>query len=292
MTDLESGQAADVVTEHAGTEATADTRNYEAEAREMGWVPETEWKGDKKPKKFLSAEEFVERGETVIPILRKKLKEQEGEFADRLSRLEKMTDKTVAKLLAEHKKEVDALKTERRDAIKAGDVDAVERIDKRMDDLKAEDPAKMVEKAEEAKPAEKPKYVGEDGKPVPKEQVTWIEKNPWFTSEFDMNEYAVKISKFNAAGNPDISFEDNMKLVEAAVRKKFPDYFADKSGTDDKPAANGHAAVDGGGSFPGAVKSKATLYSKLPAEAKKMAEQDIAKGLYKTGEEWAKAYFS
>ena len=41
----------------------------EQEARTLGWVPAEEFKGD--PNRWVDAETFVERGHTVMPILRK-----------------------------------------------------------------------------------------------------------------------------------------------------------------------------------------------------------------------------
>jgi hypothetical protein len=91
----------------AGGEDTA-----EAEAREMGWVPESEWKGDKKPAKFFSAAEFIERGQTILPIVQKRAKDAEAkldalkkEHEDRFAKIERMNqialDKQRTKLEAD-----------------------------------------------------------------------------------------------------------------------------------------------------------------------------------------------
>lgn len=45
-----------------------DDRDYEKEAGAIGWVPEADFRGEKS--RWVSAEEFVKRGETVLPILR------------------------------------------------------------------------------------------------------------------------------------------------------------------------------------------------------------------------------
>lgn len=52
----------------------ADTRpeelTTEQRARDMGWTPAEEWQGTPPKNGFLSAEEFVRRGEAIIPLLR------------------------------------------------------------------------------------------------------------------------------------------------------------------------------------------------------------------------------
>ena len=61
------------------------------EARKQGWVPEDEWKGD--PDKWRPAEEFVERGKNIIPILN-----------DRLAKTEQMIETLVKTQKAELKR--------------------------------------------------------------------------------------------------------------------------------------------------------------------------------------------
>lgn len=57
------------------TENVVDPQEVEQEARKMGWVEEELWKGD--PDKWRPAEEFVERGKNIVPILRDRLEKME-----------------------------------------------------------------------------------------------------------------------------------------------------------------------------------------------------------------------
>jgi len=116
--------------------------------------------------------------------------------------------------------------------------------------------------------------------------MAWEANNAWFNSDFELRQYAINWSQFNAERNPSISFDDNMKALDAEMRRKFPEQFGGK-----KPAANGHAAVDGGGDLSGMIPRKETLFAKLPPEAKAQAKKDVDAGLYKNSEEWAKVYF-
>lgn len=282
MTDTQGGEAAAVeTTNDAAAQAalssqdTASERDWEAEAREMGWVPEAEFKGDKRPKKFLSAEEFVERGETMIPILRKQLKDQETKFEERIGRMEKVHGKTVEQLQRQHQKEIESLKAERREAIKAGDADKVEKLDEQIDELKEAGPEPKLSGAALDKHNEKV-------------QKDWIAANSWYETNEEMAAFALGFSQQLAGKNPDITIEDNLAQVDAAMRKKYPEHFGEKKPT----GANGHAPVDSGGDFNGAPPArKDSLYAKLPKEAQTQCDKDIKAGIYKDKESWAKVYF-
>jgi hypothetical protein len=253
-------------------ENTVDDRDYETEAREMGWVPEEEWKGDKKPAKFYDAKEFVERGETVIPILRSRLDKEKKEYVERFERLEKMTQKTVKRLQEEHKRELADVKAQMRTAAAKGDAATYDKLEKKFDALSEQDPTK-----EE----------GEDAVAVYTKTVdTWRADNTWYDDDEIMAAYADRVSQKMAKDDPKISLEDNLRRTASEVRKKFPEKFGTQRG------ANGHAPVDGGGALPGGRTKEDPLVAKLPPEAKRQAEADIKAGLYKDMKSWAKVYHS
>lgn len=276
MTIEQSGEAAAVDTNAAAQAALSSQepveRDYEAEARTQGWVPEDEFKGEQRPKKFLSAEDFVERGEMV----ERAVKKTEAKFEDRFKKLEKTNSKTVEQLQRQHQKELDDAKAERREAIKAGDADKVEKLDEKIDQLKEDGPSeKLTGKALEKH--------NEDF------QKDWMASNAWFADDFDMHDHAVKFSTFLAQKHPNITIEDNLSRVDAEMRKKFPDKFEGKPAVE--KSANGHALVDGGGSFSGGGKPPDPL-AKLPAEARQQAKADMAKfpKIYPDAQAWLAAY--
>lgn len=246
----------------------ADTRDYEAEARSMGWVPEAEWKGERKPSKFLDAKDFVERGETVIPILRSQLERERKESEERFSKLEKMNQKTIERLKAQHAAELEGMKAKREEAVKAGNVDEFRKIDKQIADHEKSAPDNEPE----------PEATKEDPKAV---EAEWAKNNDWYGKDETMTGWAVWYSQ--SIARPGLSMADNLKQTEEAVRKKFPLHF-------NKAGANGHAPVDRG-SPNGAPPRKDTLTSKLNAEELRFAKQAVESGAYKTTEDWAKVYF-
>lgn len=273
MSTEPGGEAATVTTEAAHEAAVSSPeggntteRDFEAEAAEQGWRPQDEWTG--KPENWKDAKTWVEHGE-ISSRINKVTKEHE----ERFQKLEKTYTKAFEVLNAAHAKEMADLKAERKAAIKEGDADKVDALDTKIDALKEAAPA-----------TEKPKTIDELTRDFAK-------ANAWYIEEPEMAEYAFKVSESNAGLNDGISFEDNMKFVLGAVRKKFPGYFVGESET---TAANGHAAVDGGGSFSGANRNTdKKTFSDLPAEAKRAWEgfdPKIKKELPK--EQYAKEYFN
>lgn len=255
-------------------------RDYEKEAREMGWVPETEFKGEKE--KWKPADQFVQDGERILPIVRSQLKREREErerdkadFAKRTERLEKMTEENLRVIRERHASEIAELRAQQRTAVEAGDLKEFDRLEKAKDTLE-----KAAPKVEEAKKD----TAKEDAVEVFKAKVAkFKEANPWYETDDVMTAYAERISAGFAQENPNITFEDNTAKTLAKMKEKFPDKFK-------TAAANGHAAVDSGSDF-SAVRRKDGLAAKLTAEERRHADQAVSNGLYKDVESWAKVYF-
>lgn len=265
------------------TQEQEDVRDWEADARKMGWVPEGEWKGDRKPAKFLSAEEFVERGETVIPILKSQIQSRdeqiaakEKEFADRLARMEKMQKDARERQQKSHEAAMKKLASDMRKAAADGDIEAYDELSTQRDQLSKEAP-------EEAKPDETPEQNAE------RVQTDWIAKNDWYRTDFKLAKDAEDYSQWLAKNNPNISLEDNLAATEKYIKEQNPEKFG--SPKPRKTTANGHAVVDGGSDAPAAGQPKG-LASKLKSEELAQAKADVAAGLYKNTDEWAKVYYS
>ena len=72
-----------------------------AEAKALGWKDPAEWKGNPPKNGFVKASEYVERGKTVVPILRSQTVKLEKELAESRKALEDYkseTSKTVANM--------------------------------------------------------------------------------------------------------------------------------------------------------------------------------------------------
>jgi hypothetical protein len=66
-----------------GGERGSHRATYESEARQQGWMPQEEFKGD--PDRWTDAETFVRRADEVLPILKKRdrILKQENETLKR-----------------------------------------------------------------------------------------------------------------------------------------------------------------------------------------------------------------
>jgi hypothetical protein len=252
-------------------------RDYEAEARKMGWKPKEEWDGE--PSHHKDAKTYVEHGENIVRIakaetrtLEDKIKEQEKLFEKRISLMERMGAETRKREAERHKTELENVRKQQRQAVVDGDTDAFDRLSHQMDVLNANAPS---DKQSEGDPN------AEYQSKVEKFQ----SENVWYGTDDVLTAYANDISQKRARDNPNITFEENARLTIEAVKQRFPEKFGAKK------AANGHAAVDGGGSFP-TVTQKKTLASKLPPEAAAQAKEDVKAGLYKSADAWAEVYFA
>jgi hypothetical protein len=253
---------------------------FEAEAREMGWVPEPEWKGDKKPAKFKSAREFVEAGQTILPIVKKraeqaeaKLAEAEKKWEDRFAKMERMNEIALKKQREKMEGEFEARK---REAVKLGDEEGYDAA------VKAEKAAlKELEDTGKAE-AEKPQA----GALSPAEMSSfaeWRTENPWFQSDDDLTSAMdlafAKVTKTMTAATFDKKLEAAREIVSSIYPEKFGEKPTKRTG-----------AVESGSRIPGGGQ-RGRLADKLPDEAKRAADKFIADGLFKDREEYAKTYF-
>lgn len=256
----------------------AETVDHEAKARELGWKPETEWKGDK-PSKFYTAEEWLDRSETLIPVLNKRLAKQEEDFAKRLARIEKVNDRTLKAAESAHKKELAELANAARWAASQGDLNAYDAYTAQFDEAKKNGPglSDMEPTAPLSEEAMKEAVRSADAK--------FAKENPWYGKDFKMTKEAEEYSTFLANNDPNLSIEDNRRRTAEYVREQYPAKFSGTKG------ANSYAPVDGGGAFNGPAKDP---LAKLPAEARQQAKSDMQKypKIYPTPDAWVKAYNS
>jgi hypothetical protein len=264
--------ALDQVQDQTDQTAEADAGpSVEDRARDMGWAPKDDWRGD--PDKWVDAGEFVRRADEVLPIVRaekKKLeasltkaKEEIAEMRSTFKEFKKHHSETQQRAYERAMKDLQARQAE---AVEAGDIKAVRETTKEIVDL-----------TQGMKPDEK----DADPYDTPEHQRTlaaWKAENAWFESDRAMTGAAAAI----AAELEDKGVRGAEQLAEIAkrIRAEFPHKFQNER----RAAA---AAVEG---TPAPARKPGKTWADLPSEAKSFAERMVKQGLM-TREQYVKDFF-
>lgn len=253
--EAKEAEAADLTPEAGATDgqqtaehdASGDAEaNAEAEALAMGWKPKDQYKGP--DDKFVSAAEYVERGKTIMPFLRKELVRRDREIeglkkavATSIQHISRADQRAYAKAKAD-------LEAELAQYAKAGDAESVKAV---TDDLIA------LEKDALAKPAA-------SADDTPPEFKVWLEENPWYGKDAALSAACDAIGQ--QVFDEGYIGKAQIKEVDARLRAEFPHKFA-KPVNPNRQAA---MAVEVGGSAP---RKSGKSFADLPAEAKQMCDE-------------------
>ena len=260
----------------------------EQEAKELGWVPLEQFRGN--PERWVDAELFVSRGKEIMPILRKnnerligKVEALEGSVVELQATLHAALESQAA--LREHNdtvakesydRAVRDLKTQRKDALKEGDGERVVVIEEALDQLSEQDAARAAAKAVEKKPEPKPTLQASDS-PIYRD---WETENSAWLAEPEKKAYALSMAQYLRATSK-LAGKEFLDAVTKEVRERFPSK---------EPTSK----VEGGSGEPrGTGKS----YNALPREAREACDRMAAKLVgqgraFKDIGEWRKSYAS
>lgn len=263
----------------------------QARAEKMGWIPPARFKGD--PERFVDAQEYIERGETVLPIVKEHNRRLEKELADLRARdaareaalakanaaIEEMQERhsvETQKAIEKARKEV---KAQLAAASEAGDHEGVAELTDKLTQMTA------AEKEAEAAPAPK-------GTPAPyvppAELVEWNADNPWFGKDRRKTALALGIAQELREAGETSTGRVFFDKVTAELEKTLGTQ-ADAAPAADKVegARNGSDSDTRSGSRKG--------YAHLPADAKAACDADAKQFVgpnkrYKTQAEWRSRY--
>jgi len=265
------------------------------EARTMGWVPKEEFRGD--PSRWVEADVFLERGRTVMPILKKnnehleKLVKQQREEMDKLRSMFSASQESIQELQKVH---VDATKAavakarrdlmnELKEAKQTGDVDREIEITEELDELRtrAKEFEKEPVKPEPVKP-EPAKAKEDDG--VHPDFAAWQAENKWFGTDERRTMRAVGIAQ-ELRSDPAY---DNVQGM--AFFTKVVEVMEERAG-----GSTGTGKVSSGRPTSGTGTSTIKGYADLPAEAKAVCDRQATRLVgegraFKTQDEWRKYY--
>jgi len=252
------------------------------EAKLMGWVELEAFKGN--PEKWTPADEYVERGKTILPIVKaqgekwkqeliksnEELKATKAEIQDLKKTMEKVI-KTHQKISeSEYNRAMETLKKQQLEAVNNADSEEFERLETERGKIQKPE---VIETAPET-PA-KPGFVSE-----------WENDNKWFIEKPHLGMYAEAIESFVAKQNKGKSGREILDLVTEEVKKRFPEDFqnANKS----KPSAVDGGEVQSAGESGNGKKT----YRDLPKDAKDACDMFIKQIPGMTREKYVAEYFA
>lgn len=265
--------------------ATSIPPEMEQKARDMGWVPQHEWRGD--PAVWRPANEYVRRGEEVLPIVRSNLERErkkvhdleaqladmptrikgdlEKEYSERFRRLEGMSraalDKQRERLWAD-------FEAQKRKAVADANTEEFDRLTREQHEAMV---GFQPEREFEA-PAAAPAAATPAAAPMPPAVKDWVAANEWFNRDSELTALATAHHGKLLSDMPGLTLQENLARVTDYVKKRFPDKF----GITQTNGAAPHAPqVEGGGRQPGSATPREKGWSDIPADDRRIAETQI-----------------
>lgn len=272
----------------------------ESTAREMGWRPKEEFRGD--VEKWVEAEEFVRRGENFIPLLRKSNAELKGKLDSTTAEVKQLKDiiqashEAIEALKeyqgAETKRQVERARKELMAQLKTarddGDVEAEELVREQLQSIKE---VKEEVKASPPTPAVTPIPVATPATEAPHPDFeAWVSDNLWFKTDVRKRALALGIADELRADKKNASLQG--RAFFDVVAAELETYLQGK------PASK----VDGGrpSGSNGSGSPRQRNYSDLPADAREACDRQAARLVgpgraFKDADAWrthyAKIYF-
>lgn len=264
--------------------------DYVKEASTLGWVPQDKWTGD--PEKWVDAEDYVKKGETIMPILiqdKRKLAEEVRKQKEALEQMrgdvasfKKMSEAAAEKEKAELKAEIAALKAERAQAITDGEGAKVVEIEEEI--------AAKEKEIKDTAPSPK------DEKSVHPDYPAWHAENKWYGEDQKLTKLANAFAMQIASDNPGLQGKAFYDKISEEIYN-LPTYQTQYGEKDRKPINKVEGDNDTSPSGSTGTRGGAKGYNELPPEAKAACERYIKNGWfsdkkYKTVDEKRKAYAS
>ncbi len=272
--------------------AAAAAEEVESRARLMGWKDKTEF--DRPPERWVSAEEFVRRGEDTLPILKQNYRQLEtkfGEVASKLSgteaalaansaALEHLRDITITaeqRAFERAKREFDRdkgyLESQRDIAASQADVATVQRISKQLEGLDAPKPFEVKvapAPVTPVQPAVQPNAPRMDPDEQRAVEGFVAAEAKWFKTDKEASAFASARYGTLLEERPELSHVERLAEVKRSVMKAYPQHF-------DSPAALRAASVatpNGSGGGP-TRRSKEWTEADLDSATLKVARQTV-----------------
>lgn len=221
-------------------------------ASKMGWTPKDQFKGD--PDKWRPADEFVERGENMLPIVRATVKKQEKEIAELKASMKQFAEFHSKTEQRAYDKALADLKAQRAEAIASGDGETFAKVDDAIDDLKKDIEAR-----------DKQSVKADDDDPVFNE---WKDRNKWLDDP-KMEAFGNAAANYLRSTGETATGSKFLEMVTKEVKAKFPEKF-------ENPRRSAAPSVEGGTSE--ARKGGGKSYADMPADARAACDRMARNG--------------
>lgn len=270
-----------IVESHASPE-------IQAAAEKMGWIPPARFKGE--PERFVDADIFVARGETVIPIIKAQNQKLQAELEtlriesqktaqalreaqEAIQRNEERHTVATQKAVEQARKQ---LKQQLAVASEAGDHESV-----------AEITDQLVQMRTDEKPAVTPAIIQPSAPVVDHALIAWQAQpeNAWFETDIEKTNYAIYCAEQLRRSGCTLSGRAFYDQVTLETEKVFPAKETREPPDKMESSRNGSSGQKGGKKG----------YASLPADAKAACDADAKnfvgpKLRYKTAAEWQARY--
>lgn len=266
----------------------------QARAEKMGWIPPARFKGD--PEQFVDADAYIERGETVLPIVKAQNRKLELELASlrnseaALKAAVAQANEAIAEMQERHSVETQkAIENARREvkaqlaaASEAGDHAGVAELTDKLTQMKTAE--------EEAANAKPPKAAPAAYVPPP-ELTEWNAENSWFGTDKRKTALALGIAQeLREGGEKSVGrefFDKVSRELDAMLGGTKSEDSSVAATSKVEGARNGSDADSRAGGRKG--------FNSLPADAKAACDADARQFVgpnkrYKTQAEWRARY--
>lgn len=253
-------------------EVDEEQERVEKEARDLGWSPEDEWRGD--PNKWAPASVYLDRMAGNRRFMDQQFEKMERAYRETIAKLEG-TIKEQGEVLgdlserftnadkAAFARGLKAARDEMAAAVAEGDTERYRAAEQRYDDLQERGPPEP--KKKEPPPEERQ---DEQQPTIDPAVIAWVQQNPWYERDRFLRDVAVAASNRIAAEEPELTIAENLEKVSAEIRRRFPERFENER-------RRAPSAVNGKtGERAPRNKGKRT-YANLPKEAKAACDKYV-----------------
>ena len=230
-----------------------------ASARNMGWIPKEQFKGD--ASKWRPAKEYLARGREMLPIVLQRNRKLESDIEELKKGQKEFIDFTRKAAKRDAEAKIAELQAEKDAAFDSGDKEAFAKAEKQI--------------AEVERSAVAPAEI--EVSPHKTEVDEWFAENKWYQTDKKMAVFADKMADFIKAetemetGKPLLG-KPLLERVKAEVEKRFPERFSN-------PERNRAAAVAAaGGNSAGGGGRKGRGFSDLPVESQRACSNMVKQG--------------